>query len=177
MPACYNQRMVDREPVLVLNANFEPLNVCRMRRAIGLIILDKATMVENGRGVIKTVDRTYPRPSIIRLQRMIKRPRPEVKLTRKEVFRRDHYTCQYCGNKYKDLTIDHVLPRHLGGKQSWHNVVTACAACNHKKGGRTLFESGMHLRKNPIPPPKSAIYIYTHYLNQNQKWEEFLNGW
>jgi len=165
------------EPVLVLNANFEPLNVCGMRRAIGLIILDKAALVENGRGVIKTVDQTFPRPSIIRLQRMIKRPRPEVKLTRKEVFRRDNYTCQYCGRRYRNLTIDHVMPRHLGGKQSWENVVTACANCNHRKGGRTLHESGMQLRKEPIQPPSSAIYLYSHYLDENQEWEHFLVGW
>jgi len=165
------------EPVLVLNANFEPLNVCEMRRAIGLIILKKASMIENGRGVIKTVDNVYPRPSIIRLQRMIRRPRPDVKLTRREVFRRDNFTCQYCGNKYHNLTIDHVHPRHLGGNQSWINVVTACAKCNHRKGGRTLQESGMKLRNEPQPPPSSALYIYQHYLSENAGWEVFLRGW
>jgi 5-methylcytosine-specific restriction endonuclease McrA len=165
------------EPVLVLNANFEPLNVCDMRRAIGLIILEKASMVENGRGVIQTIDRSFPRPSIIRLQRMIKRPRPEVRLTRREVFRRDHFTCQYCGENTHNLTIDHVLPRHLGGKQSWENVVTACAACNHKKGGRPLRESGMRLRNEPTSPPNSAIYLYHHYLEKNRSWQIFLSGW
>jgi 5-methylcytosine-specific restriction endonuclease McrA len=165
------------EPVLVLNANFEPLNICAMRRAIGLIHLQKASLVENGRGVIKTIDQTYPRPSVIRLQRMVKRPRAEVKLTRREVFRRDKYTCQYCGVKNTDLTIDHILPRHLGGKQSWENIVTACAACNHKKGGRTLDKSGMRLRNSPSAPPNSALYIYHHYLTENQSWEEFLAGW
>jgi len=165
------------EPVLVLNANFEPLNICEMRRAIGLIILDKASMVENGRGVIQTVNRVFPRPSIIRLQRMVRRPRPQVKLTRREVFRRDHFTCQYCGKVDHDLTIDHVLPRHLGGKQSWENVVTACAACNHKKGGRTLLESGMRLRRKPLSPPKSAIYMYQNFLMENEEWRKFLEGW
>jgi len=165
------------EPVLVLNANFEPLNICEMRRAIGLIILDKASMVENGRGVIQTVNRVFPRPSIIRLQRMVRRPRPQVKLTRREVFRRDHFTCQYCGKVDHDLTIDHVLPRHLGGKQSWENVVTACAACNHKKGERTLLESGMRLRRKPLSPPKSAIYMYQNFLMENEEWRKFLEGW
>jgi len=165
------------EPVLVLNANFEPLNVCAMRRAIGLIVMEKAIMIENGRGVINTIDRTFPRPSIIRLENMIKRPRLEVKLTRREVFRRDNFTCLYCGSRYKDLTIDHVVPRHLGGNQSWGNVVTACASCNHKKGGRTLEESGMHLIKAPSSPPNSALYIYHHYLEDNESWKEFLIGW
>ena len=165
------------EPVLVLNANFEPLNVCGMRRAIGLMILDKASLIENGRGEIHTISQSFPRPSIIRLQRMIRRPRPQVKLTRKEVFRRDQFTCQYCGKQYKNLTIDHVTPRHQGGSQIWENVVTACSACNHKKGGRSLKETGMRLRRIPKAPPNSALYLYNHFLFQNQDWEPYLKGW
>lgn len=165
------------EPVLVLNANFEPLNVCGLRRALGLIFLEKASLVENGRGVINTIDQSFPRPSIIRLQQMIKRPRPEVKLTRKEVFRRDGFTCQYCGKKYQDLTIDHVMPRHLAGTHTWDNVVTACAMCNHRKGGRTLQDSGMKLRVEPKSPPHSALYIYQNYLIEYKEWEKFLTGW
>ena len=165
------------ESVLVLNANFEPLNVCNIRRAVCLMVLDKASLVMNGRGEIHTVDRSYPRPSVIRLQKMIHRPRPKVKLTRKEVFRRDNFTCQYCGSTTRDLTIDHVQPRHLNGPHSWENVVTACAYCNHKKGGRTLEQSGMVLRNKPIEPPSSAIYIYNHYLSNNEEWEQFLTGW
>ncbi|RME91123.1 MAG: HNH endonuclease, partial [Anaerolineae bacterium] len=121
-------------PVLVLNANFEPINVCTTRRAIGLILAGKAAMVVNGRGYIHTVSQAFPRPSVIRLERMIHRPRPRVKLTRREIFRRDNYTCQYCGRRTPMLTVDHVLPRHLGGKHTWTNVVTACPACNHRKG-------------------------------------------
>lgn len=165
------------ETVLVLNANFEPINVCAMRRAVCLMFLEKASLVMNGRGEIRTINRSYPRPSIIRLQRMISRPRPQVKLNRKEVFRRDHHTCQYCGKKNKDLTIDHVIPRHQGGQQNWENVVTACSSCNHKKGGRSLRETGMRLQKTPKAPPNSAIYIYKHYLTENGEWEPFLNGW
>jgi 5-methylcytosine-specific restriction endonuclease McrA len=165
------------EPVLVLNANFEPLNTCEMRRAIGLIILNKASMVENGRGVIQTVNREFPRPSIIRLDKMVRRPRPQVKLTRREVFRRDHFTCQYCGKVNHDLTLDHILPRHLGGEQSWENIVTACAQCNHKKGGRTLQESGMQLRQQPKSPSNSAVYIYQNFLSENEEWRKFLEGW
>jgi len=165
------------EPVLVLNANFEPLNVCDIRRAIGLMILDKASLVENGRGEIHTISQSFPRPSIIRLQRMIHRPRPQVKLTRKEVFRRDQFTCQYCGKQYKNLTIDHVTPRHQGGAQTWENVVTACSACNHKKGGRSLKETGMRLRRIPKAPSNSALYLYNHFLFQNQDWEPYLKGW
>lgn len=165
------------ESVLVLNANFEPLNVCNMRKAVCLMVMDKAQLVMDGRGIIHTVDRTFPRPSVIRLQSMIHRPRPRVKLTRKEVFRRDNFTCQYCGTTSGVLTIDHVLPRHLNGPHEWENVVTACSYCNHKKGGRTLEQSGMTLLKVPAEPPSSADYLYNHYLSENSEWEEFLHGW
>ncbi len=164
-------------PVLVLNANFEPINVCDMRRAMNLILADKASLVLNGRGVIKTVRVSYPRPSVIRLEKMITRPRPKVKLTRREIFRRDNYTCQYCGRKTLELTVDHVLPRHLGGKHVWTNVVTACPYCNHRKGGRTLEEANMHLLRKPKQPPATAIYLFGKHLGDNSEWEPFINGW
>lgn len=165
------------EAVLVLNANFEPINVCDMKRAIGLIMTDKASMVVNGRGYIQSVQQMFPRPSIIRLQKMVIRPRPQIKLTRREVFRRDGFTCQYCGKNTLDLTIDHVIPRHLGGEHIWTNVVAACSVCNHRKGGRTLVESGMRLLRQPKEPPSSAIYIYGRHLKENSEWESFLKGW
>jgi 5-methylcytosine-specific restriction endonuclease McrA len=165
------------EPVLVLNANFEPIHVCDMRRAIGLLMSEKATMVVNGRGNILTVSRVIPRPSVIRLQKMISRPRPRLKLTRREVFRRDNYTCQYCGKHTTDLTVDHVIPRHLGGKHCWTNVVAACPVCNHRKGGRTLEEAGMKLLRPPAEPPMSAQYIFGRHLEENKEWEQFLVGW
>jgi 5-methylcytosine-specific restriction endonuclease McrA len=165
------------ESVLVLNANFEPLNVCNMHKAVCLMVMEKAQLVMNGRGKIHTIDRTFPRPSVIRLENMVHRPRPRVKLTRKEIFRRDEYTCQYCGTTSGVLTIDHVVPRHLNGPHSWENVVTACAYCNHKKGGRTLEQSGLALKNLPKEPPSSAIYLYSHYLSDNSEWVEFLRGW
>jgi 5-methylcytosine-specific restriction endonuclease McrA len=165
------------EAVLVLNANFEPINVCNFRRAIGLILTEKASLVVNGRGVIQTAYSAYPRPSVIRLQRMIHRPRPHVQLTRREVFRRDNYTCQYCGKHTKDLTIDHVLPRHLGGQQTWTNVVAACAMCNHRKGGRTVHEANMSLLRTPKEPPSSAEYIFGRHLKEYHEWGPFLSGW
>lgn len=164
-------------PVLVLNANFEPINVCNTRRALGLVLSGKAAMVANGRGYIHTVNMMIPRPSVIRLEYMIHRPRLHVKLTRREVFRRDDYTCQYCGRRTPDLTVDHVLPRHLGGQHTWTNVVTACQACNHRKGGRELSEAHMTLLKIPQEPPVSAYYIFGKHLAENQAWEPFIIGW
>ena len=167
----------DMETVLVLNANFEPINVCNMRRAVGMMVVDKATLILNGRGEIKTVSSVFPKPSIIRLQKMVHRPRPKARLTRKEVFRRDNFICQYCGSSSKNLTIDHVIPRHMGGEHIWTNVVTACSMCNHRKGGRTLNQSGMRLYHSPLEPPSSAFYIFGRHLVENIDWEPFLIGW
>ncbi len=165
------------EPVLVLNANFEPVNVCTTRRAIGLVLNGKASLVLNGRGEIKTVTRTYPRPSIIRLEKMIKRPRPHVRLTKREVLRRDNYTCQYCGQTTLHLTIDHVIPRRLGGQHAWNNLVAACPSCNHRKGGRTLEQAQMHLLHPPTEPPSTAYYRFSRHLSVNSEWQPYVEGW
>jgi 5-methylcytosine-specific restriction endonuclease McrA len=163
--------------VLVLNANFEPINICDTRRAIGLILSGKADMVMNGRGYIHTISLNLPRPSVIRLEQMVHRPRMRVKLTRREVFRRDNYTCQYCGRHGADLTLDHVLPKHLGGEHVWDNVVAACPSCNHHKGGRKLDEAHMKLLHMPKEPPPSAYYIFGRHLEKNNEWEQFIQGW
>jgi 5-methylcytosine-specific restriction endonuclease McrA len=165
------------EPVLVLNANFAPINVCTTRRAIGLIITGKASLVMNGRGWIQTVSDSIQKPSIIRLGRMVKRPHPRVKLSKREIFRRDNYTCQYCGTQGGNLTIDHVFPRRLGGTHAWENLVTACEACNHRKGGRTLEQTGMHPLKMPKEPSSSAIYIFARHVKDNDEWTPYLQGW
>lgn len=164
-------------PVLVLNANFEPIHVCGVRRAIGLLLSGKAAMVMNGRGHIHTVSQSIPCPSIIRLETMVHRPRPRVKLTRREIFRRDNYTCQYCGRSSITLTVDHVTPRHLGGQHMWSNVVTACSPCNHQKGGRRLSEVHMHLRQPPREPSASAQYIFGRHTDEFCEWEPYIAGW
>ena len=165
------------EPVLLLNANFEPLNVCSTRRAFGLVFMGKAEMILNGRGVIHTIRQDYPRPSVIRLGYMVKRPRPRVRLSKREIFRRDSHTCQYCGSNGRRLTLDHVIPRHKGGDHQWTNLVPACAFCNLKKGGRTLKEAHMSLRRPPTEPAASALYLYGSHLPENEEWEQFLEGW
>jgi 5-methylcytosine-specific restriction endonuclease McrA len=165
------------EPVLLLNANFAPLNVCNTRRAIGLVLAGKAEMMLDGRGVIQTVREIYPRPSVIRLGYMVKRPRPRVRLTKKEIFRRDKHTCQYCGARASRMTIDHVIPKHKGGDHTWHNLVTACDRCNLQKGGRTADASRLTLRKKPSEPRASALYLYGAHLPGNDEWLQFLEGW
>jgi 5-methylcytosine-specific restriction endonuclease McrA len=164
-------------PVLVLNANYEPLNVCRTRRALGLILAGKAEMLLDGRGYIYTVRTAFPRPSVIRLGYMIKRPRPRVRLTKREVFRRDDFRCQYCGATAPRMTIDHVVPRYRGGKYTWQNLVTACERCNLKKGGRTIQEAHMSLLRLPTEPRATALYLYGTHLDDNQDWQPFLANW
>jgi 5-methylcytosine-specific restriction endonuclease McrA len=166
-----------QDSVLVLNANYQPIHVCTTRRAITLIFANKASLVLNGRGYIYTVSQSFPRPSVIRLARMIIRPRLRVQFTRHEIFRRDSYTCQYCGRKTGELTIDHVIPKKSGGEHTWSNVVSACITCNHRKGSRTPEEAGMHLLARPALPPASAAYYFQSQLANNSSWVEYLNGW
>lgn len=165
------------EPVLVLNANFEPIHVCSTRRAVGMILAGKANLIANGRGYIHTVTQLIPRPSVIRLEMQVHKPRPRVKLTRREIFRRDNYTCQYCGRRDVTLTIDHVTPRHLGGLPVWTNLVKACSSCNHHKGGRRVEEVHMRLLHIPKEPPASAKYIFGRHLSENAEWERYIAGW
>jgi 5-methylcytosine-specific restriction endonuclease McrA len=134
-------------------------------------------MVANGRGYLRSVTLVLPRPSVIRLEQQVRRPRPHAKLTRREVFRRDNYTCQYCGRREAGLTVDHVTPRYQGGLHIWTNVVAACAACNHHKGGRSPDEARMRLLRTPHEPPFSAAYIFGRHLAENEEWVEFIRGW
>lgn len=165
------------EPVLVLNGNYEPLNVCNMKRALGLILSGKATALENGRGVIRTVSRTFECPSVIRLIYMVRRPRPRVRLCKREILRRDGHRCQYCGRQVAQLTIDHVVPRHRGGQHRWENLVAACPQCNRRKGGRAVLEAGMTLLRRPFEPRPTAQYIFGRYVSGNGRWAKYLEGW
>jgi 5-methylcytosine-specific restriction endonuclease McrA len=164
-------------PVLLLNANYEPIHVCNTKRAVGLLMMDKAEIILNGRGVIHTPSSVLLRPSVIRLSYMVHRPRPRIKLTKKEILRRDDFTCQYCGQRGHRMTIDHVWPRRLGGAHGWDNVVAACPACNHRKGGRTLAEAHMRLLHKPREPQATAAYLFGGYLRENREWRGFIEGW
>lgn len=144
------------EPVLLLNINFEPINVCSTRRALSLVWDGKAEIILNGRGVIRSSSAEHELPSIIKLIYMVKRPRTQVALTKREVLRRDDYTCQYCGRRSAILTLDHIMPRHLGGPHTWQNLVAACASCNRRKGGvrqnRPIWPCVANLLNQAHPP-------------------------
>jgi 5-methylcytosine-specific restriction endonuclease McrA len=163
--------------VLVLNQNYEPLNVCNVRRAFVLLDRGKAEVIEHGNGALHSASLTFALPSVIRMVYAIRRPRPQVRLTRREVFQRDRYMCQYCGRQGKDMTLDHVLPRHRGGKHTWENLVTACKACNHRKAGRTPAEARMRLLSEPQRPRVSHFYVFYPYLSSRHGWRKFVPGW
>ncbi len=164
--------------VLVLNQNYEPLNVCHPRRAFVLVERGKAEVLEHGRGQMRSAHTAWPLPSVIRLIYMIKRPRPQMRLSRREVFNRDRYTCQYCGRRgARDLTLDHVMPRHRGGRHTWENLVTACKTCNHRKAARTPSEAKMLLAREPFQPRVSSYYVVYPYLDAEEEWRKFVPGW
>lgn len=164
--------------VLVLNQNYEPLNICSVRRALVMILDGKAETLEAHPEALRASTRSFPWPSVIRMTYLIRRPRPRVKLTRREVFIRDGFTCQYCGRQGGDLTIDHVNPRSLGGGHSWDNLVTACKLCNHRKGGKTPGQSRMPLRSEPREPRAGMYYTIERRLDTrfDDGWEKFLPG-
>lgn len=164
-------------PVLVLNQNYEPLNVCNVRRAIVLLDKGKAEVLEHNHGFLRSLTRTIALPSVIRLIYLIHRPRPQLRLSRKEIFARDHYTCQYCGVKTKELTLEHVVPRHVGGPHIWENIVAACKPCNHKKRNRTPDEAHMRLLRRPFRPKANLFYIFHQHFLTQEEWMKFLPEW
>lgn len=168
---------MDASSVLVLNQNYEPLNVCNVRRALILVLRGKAEVIESARSVFHTARATFVLPSVIRLVHMIKRPRPKIRLTRKEIFARDGWQCVYCGRATRDLTLDHVVPRHRGGPHTWDNLVAACRACNHRKAGRTPQEARMAMTHEPGMPRVSIYHTFFPYLNAQEEWRKFVPGW
>ncbi len=161
-------------PVLVLNQTYEPLTICRVRRAVVLLYRGKAEMLENGVGFIHSISNSFPIPSVIRVAYLIKRPRRLRKLTRSEVFNRDRYTCQYCGKETKQLTLDHIIPRYRDGQHTWENVVSACVPCNRRKAGKTPQEARMRLIRPPSYPHGRTFFIPYQYQQTKSEWQKYL---
>lgn len=168
---------MENHSVLVLNQSYEPLNICRVRRAILLLLKGKAEILENGLGFIHTPRTSIAIPSVIRLDFVARRPWKLQRMTRIEIFNRDSYTCQYCGQFSNQLTLDHVSPRHQGGQHTWVNVVSACVRCNRRKAGRTPEQAGMKLKRLPGPPKNTySFYIPPKYRFTKAKWYQYLPG-
>lgn len=159
--------------VLVLNASYEPLNVCTVKRAIVLMLKQKAEAIESSRRMLHSATASIPVPNVIRLSYYVRIPRGEVrKVSRRAVLARDSHRCQYCGNR-SHLTIDHIIPRSRGGPSSWENIVTSCAPCNTRKGDCLPREVDMVLRVPPRPPEPLA-FIYMAVTEVHRSWRRYL---
>ena len=160
--------------VLVLNATYEPINVCTVRRAVVLLLKEKAELLERGRWELHSESSTLARPVVIRLVSYVKVPRDahRRKITRRAVFARDSWTCQYCGSR-SNLTVDHVIPRSKGGTSSWENIVASCAPCNRRKGDRLPRQAGMHPRHAPRTP-RAEIFIHVASPTIPAAWLQYL---
>jgi 5-methylcytosine-specific restriction endonuclease McrA len=148
--------------VLVLNATYEPLNVVSLRRAVLLLLKEKAEIVEAAEAWLHSEQIALPVPLVIRLVYYVRIPRHfSLPLSRRTVLARDHYTCQYCGERLPraKLTIDHVVPRSRGGETRWENVVAACGPCNRRKGNRTPDEARMPVHRPPRRPRYLALTL------------------
>jgi 5-methylcytosine-specific restriction endonuclease McrA len=160
-PSEHQRRGREVGRVLVLNATYEPINVCTVRRAVVLLLKEKAEVIEHGEWQLHSATSTISRPVVIRLVSYVRIPRDthRRKITRRAVFARDDWTCQYCGSR-SNLTVDHVIPRSKGGGSSWDNIVASCAPCNRRKGDSLHVNVGMKLRKEPrTPNPNVFIQV------------------
>jgi 5-methylcytosine-specific restriction endonuclease McrA len=161
---------------LVLNASYEPINVCTVRRAAILILKQRAEVLERSEWLLHAENLTLPRPVVIRLLTYVRIPRDahRRKITRRAVFARDGWTCQYCGHERSHLTVDHVIPRSKGGPSTWDNIVTCCAPCNRRKGDRLPAQANMVPNQKPSAP-NSTIFIHVAAPTIPAAWEQYLS--
>ena len=164
-------------PVLVLNASYEPINVCAARRAVVLVLKGVATTEEINGHVLHASRLAMRIPSVIRLLEYRRIPHQTRALSRKNILLRDRCTCQYCGMVLgsSELTLDHVVPRSRGGASTWQNLVACCHECNHKKGNQTLVEAGMKLLREPRA---FSLHTSRHIMrligHSDDKWRKYL---
>ena len=150
--------MLDSFRILVLNYSFEPLQFCDARKALTMVMAGRAEEIETDGYLVRSPNKTFPLPIVIRVLKMInRRSRRNIAFSKKNILRRDNYTCQYCGDKNHNLTVDHIIPKSRGGSASWTNLVVACKSCNLSKGNLTASEAGMKLSTKPSKP---EYYFY-----------------
>jgi 5-methylcytosine-specific restriction endonuclease McrA len=159
---------------LVLNATYEPLCVVSVRRAVVLVLKQKAEVVHQDGGVFHSERSEVPIPSVIKLKYFVRVPfRARVSLSRRAVFVRDSFTCQYCGDAAEN--IDHVVPRSRGGTHTWDNVVAACKRCNTTKEDRLPAEVGLRLKHKPTIPHET-VWIVVAVGRVDEKWKPYLKN-
>jgi len=164
-------------PVLVLNASYEPINICAARRAIVLVLKGLAMSEEENGHDLHAARITMRVPSVIRLLEYRRIPHQTRALSRKNILLRDRNTCQYCGVVLPsgDLTLDHVVPRSRGGSSTWENLVACCHSCNRRKGNRLLLETEMKLLKEPRPfTLHTSRHIMRMIGRSDTKWRKYL---
>ena len=161
--------------VLVLNTTYEPLNVCSVRRALVLLLKDKAEVLERSGTAYRSERTSHELPSVIRLNTYVTLPRRRAgaRISRRAVFARDRHRCQYCGSE-RHLTVDHVVPRSKGGTDTWDNLVTSCAPCNRKKGDRPAHAAGLRLARTPRPP-EPGDFVSMHVDHIHESWRPYLS--
>lgn len=159
--------------VLILNQDYQPLSVCNVRKSILLLLMGKAELLhDNPERKIHTVSTVYDFPSVIRLRSYARTPYRNIVLSRKSIMKRDGHKCQYCGST-EDLTIDHIIPKSRGGKDTWDNLVTACNRCNNVKGNRIPKEANMKLLREPYRP-NHILYLKTSIGKVEELWKPYL---
>ncbi len=159
--------------VLLLNTTYEPLTIISAKRAFKLLFSKKAHPIEYTNFFAYTVRSKIKIPSVIQIAYFVKKPYTKPKFSKKAVFIRDNYQCQYCGTFTTKPTIDHVLPRSKGGKTTWQNVVTACPSCNNKKSNKTLKEANLKLIKEPKEPNYLVYTTFTHGVKRMEAWKKY----
>jgi 5-methylcytosine-specific restriction endonuclease McrA len=157
---------------LVLNASYEPLCVVPARRAVVLVLAGKADSVHESDECLHSDRLVVAVPSVIRLRYYVRVPfQRSAALSRRAVFHRDDFRCQYCGNDAE--SIDHVVPRSRGGSHAWENVVAACRRCNAGKGDRLLSETSMTLPRRPVAP-RELSWVVVAVSQVPEQWEPYL---
>jgi 5-methylcytosine-specific restriction endonuclease McrA len=177
LPRAARKPAIMQDPVLVLNATFEPINVTAVRRAMVLMIKGVAQAEELHHTEVHSASRSLPVPSVIRLLAYRHIPQQTRALSRKNILLRDRNTCQFCGRTLaaSELTLDHVVPRSRGGRSSWENLVACCYQCNNTKGDRTPEEAGFALARRPRPftlhTSRQLMRLIGH---KDEKWRKYL---
>lgn len=158
---------------LVLNATYEPLCVVSSRRALVLVLSDRAEVLHDTGRTFHSARASFPEPSVVRLDQYVKVPRQgRVAISRRSVFARDGHRCQYCGATAEN--IDHVVPRSRGGTHTWDNVVAACRRCNAAKEDRLLEETNFSLRHRPVAP-RSRVWLLVASGEVRAEWEAYVS--
>jgi len=159
--------------VLVLNSTYQPINITTLSRGFKLVFKGKAEVLEymKDKPLITSL-KEFKRPTVIRLYNYAPVPYRKVRLTRVNIFKRDGHKCGYCGS-VKNLTIDHILPKSRGGKNTWENLITCCGSCNLKKGNKTPTEANMPLKLTTFRP--SFVYFIKKFeQNNNESWVNYI---